>query len=78
VLKVAKSPIEEASGLYSVTKKIPVKLGFELDTAVPLGITVTVAALPKSGKITESTPPEAAKSWCQSRVTEASRRPAIL
>ena len=76
-LSVAKSPIEELSGLYSVHKKIPEKLGFVLDTTEPWGITVTVACEPKRGNRVASTA-AAPKSWWKSSETLASFNPAIL
>jgi hypothetical protein len=76
-LSVARSPTLEASGLYSVQRKTPEYEGLVADTALPLGITVTVALLPKSGNKVSSTEP-APKSWWKSSETLASFNPEIL
>jgi hypothetical protein len=76
-LSVARSPIEELIGLYSVHKKTPEYEGFVLDTTDPWGTTVTVQDEPRSGNRVASTA-AAPKSWWKSSETLASFNQAIL
>jgi hypothetical protein len=71
---VAKSPTEEATGLYCTTLKVPVKEGLVADTEPLVGATTTVAIEPNRGERIASTEP-APKSWWKSIEIDASLRP---
>lgn len=52
---VAMSPTEELNGVYWVTKQTAVNAGLVADAVPEVGLTTTVALLPRSGQRVAST-----------------------